>query len=241
MEVSLALSQMTTVYNRKYLSPATLEEASMATVKKIFPLVLLGLASIPAWGQAGKNPPSNTPQVVEAPRVTPAGSEPVAQPVDPKTYLIGPEDVLHIEVYGDQNLTRFVPVRPDGKITMPFVGDIQAEGLTPERLNAQLKEALSEYIQSPQVTITVAAVNSKSFTVTGRVNRAGRWPLVTPTRVFDAIGLAGGFQEFANDKNIQIIRGNQRLTFNYKDFVKGKKEALDQNVWLQNGDTIVVK
>ena len=77
--------------------------------------------------------------------------------------------------------------------------------------------------------------------MTGRVNRVGKWPLVTPIRVFDAIGLAGGFQDFANQKNIQIVRGAQRLNFNYKDYVKGKKEALDQNIWLQNGDTVVVK
>jgi polysaccharide export outer membrane protein len=231
---------MTTVYNRKYLSPATLEEASMATAKRIFAIGLLGMASIPAWGQAGKNPPTTNPQGFDAPRVTTAAAD-SAQPVDPKTYLIGPEDVLKIEVFRDADMTRALSVRPDGKITLPLIGDLQAADLTPERLGVQIKEALSQFENSPQVTIEVLAVNSKSFMVTGRVNRSGRWPLVTPTRIFDAIGLAGGFQEFANDKNVQIIRGNQRLTFNYKDYVKGKKEALDQNILLQNGDTIVVK
>jgi len=213
----------------------------MATAKKIFPYVVLALVCIPAWGQAGKNPPANNPQVYDAPRVTNAGADPTAQPVDPRTYLIGPEDVLHLEVFRDNDMTRTVNVRPDGKITMPLIGDIQAEGLTPERLGAQIKEALAQYMNSPQVTVSVLAVNSKSFTVTGRVNRVGKWPLVTPLRVFDAIGLAGGFQDFADEKNIQIVRGAQRLSFNYKDFVKGKKEALDQNIWLQNGDTVVVK
>ena len=113
--------------------------------------------------------------------------------------------------------------------------------MTPERLGVQVKEALSQFMNNPEVTISVMQVNSKSFTVTGKVNRAGRWPLVTPIRVFDALGLAGGFQDFADEKNIQIIRGAERLTFNYKDYVKGKKEALDQNIWLQNGDTILVK
>ncbi|MGH9645911.1 MAG: polysaccharide biosynthesis/export family protein [Bryobacteraceae bacterium] len=89
--------------------------------------------------------------------------------------------------------------------------------------------------------ISVMAVNSKSFTITGKVNKAGRVPLVTPLRIFDALGLAGGFQDFADEKHIQIIRGAQRLTFNYKDYLKGKKEAVDQNIWIQNGDTIVVK
>ncbi len=213
----------------------------MATAMKIFPLVLLTATCIPAWGQGGKNLPPTIPQVVDTPKVTTTGTDPSAQPVDPKTYLIGPEDVLHIEVFRDQDMTRSVNVRPDGKITMPLIGDIQAEGLTPERLTATMKEALSQFNKSPEVTISVWQINSKSFTVTGRVNRVGKWPLVTPIKVFDAIGLAGGFQDFANQKNIQIIRGAQRLSFNYKDYVKGKKEALDENIWLQNGDTVYVK
>jgi polysaccharide export outer membrane protein len=173
--------------------------------------------------------------------VTTAGTDPSAQPVDPKSYLIGPEDVLRIEVFRDQEMSRAVNVRPDGKITLPLIGDLQAENLTPERLTAQIKEALAQFETSPEVTVSVLSVNSKNFTVSGRVNKVGRWPLVTPVRVFDAIGLAGGFQEFANEKDIQIVRGSERLKFNYKDYLKGKKEALDQNIWLQNGDTVVVK
>ena len=214
----------------------------MATAKKIFPFVVLGLLCVPVWGQGGKNPPPTGPAVFDAPRVTTEGATTGVQPVDPKSYLIGPEDVLRIEVYRDPDLSRVVNVRPDGKITMPYVGDLQAEGLTPERLTAQLKEALGIVIKSPEVSVSVLAVNSKSFTITGKVNRVGRFPLVTPIRVFDAIGLSGGFQEFANQKSIQIVRpGSKSLYFNYKDFLKEKKEAKDQNIWLQNGDTIVVK
>ena len=232
---------MTKVYNRKYL-PATLEEKSMATAKNKIPFILLALACIPAWGQSGKNAPqNNNPQVFDAPRVTTAGADPVAQAVDPRTYLIGPEDVLRIEVFRDADMSRAVNVRPDGKITLPLVGDLQAEGLTPERLTAQVKEALSQFMNSPEVTISVLQVNSKSYVVTGKVNRTGKYPLITPLRIFDALGLSGGFQDFANTKNITIVRGGQRLTFNYNDYVKGKKEALDQNIWIQNGDTILVK
>jgi len=173
--------------------------------------------------------------------VTAAGTEPSAQPIDPKSYLIGPEDVLRIEVFRENDLSRPVNVRPDGKITLQLLGDVQAEGLTPERLAAQIKEAYSQYINTPDVIVSVLAVNSKSFTVSGRVNKVGRWPLVTPVHVFDAIGLAGGFQEFANQKDVQIIRGSQRLKFNYNDYLKNKKEAVDQNILLQNGDTVVVK
>ena len=214
----------------------------MATAKKKFPFALLVLACIPVWGQAGKTvAPNNGPQVFDAPKVTTAGTEPVAQPVDPRNYLIGPEDILRIEVFRDQDLSRVVNVRPDGKITMPLIGDIQAEGLTPERLTVQLKEALSQFMNNPEVTISVIAVNSKYFTLTGKVNRSGRVPLVTPIRVFDAIGMAGGFQDFADEKHIQIVRGTQRLNFNFKDYVKGKKEAVEQNILIQSGDTILVK
>jgi polysaccharide biosynthesis/export protein len=231
-----------TVYNKKYLTPgAPPEEAKMAKATRFYSFILLGLACVPVWAQSGKNTPPPGPQVFDAPRVTAAGTDPSAQPIDPKSYLIGPEDVLRIEVYREDALSRAVNVRPDGKITLQLLGDMQAEGLTPERLASQIKEAYSQYIKTPDVIVSVLAVNSKSFTVSGRVNKVGRWPLVTPVRVFDAIGLAGGFQEFANDKDVQIVRGSQRLKFNYRDYVKGKKEALDQNIWLMNGDTVVVK
>jgi polysaccharide biosynthesis/export protein len=213
----------------------------MATARKISPFVMLALACVPAWGQAGKNAPQNNPQVFDKPAVTAVGNEAIPQAVNPSTYLIGPEDVLKVEVYQNDQLSRLVNVRPDGKITLLLIGDVQAEGLTPERLTAQVKEAYTQTIIEPQVTISVMAVNSKSFTITGKVNRGGKFPLVTPMRVFDALGLSGGFQDFANQKDITIVRGAQRLSFNYKDYLKGKKKALDQNIWLQNGDTISVK
>ena len=212
----------------------------MATATKSFCTVLIALACLPAWGQAGKTTNPNTPQVFDAPRVTTAAAD-SAQPVDPKSYLIGPEDVLKVEVYQNAELSRLVNVRPDGKITLLLVGDVQAEGLTPERLTVAVKEAYARYINTPEVTISVMAVNSKSIMVTGKVNRTGKWPLVMPLRVSDAISLAGGLQDWADDKKIVIMRGNDRLYFNYKDFVKGKKDAVNQNVLLQNGDTVYVK
>jgi len=213
----------------------------MATANKRISLVLMALACIPAWGQTSKNATQNVPQVFDKPGITAVGNEPMAQGVDPRSYLIGPDDVLKIEVFRDPDLSRLVNVRPDGKITLLLIGDLQAEGLTPERLTAQVKEAYSDKLVNPEVTISVMAVNSKSVVMTGKVNRTGKFPLVTPIRVFDALGLAGGFQDFANTKKITIVRGGQRLFFNYNDYVKGKKEALDQNIWLQNGDTILVK
>jgi len=157
--------------------------------------------------------------------------------VDPKTYVIGPEDVLSISVFHEQDLTRMEAVRPDGKVTMPLIGDMQAEGLTPERFRAQLKQALSTYINSPDVTITIMAVNSKRYTIAGQVMRAGPVALVLPTHVFDALSSVG-FRDFANVKKIVILRGTERIKFNYNDVLHGKH--LEQNILLQPGDTIYV-
>ena len=176
---------------------------------------------------------------VEAPKVLPdsIGKDNTGAAVDPKSYVIGAEDVLYISVFHEQELTRAVSVRPDGKITMPLIGDMQAEGLTPERFGAQLKQALSTFINAPDVTITVSQVNSKSYTVAGEVMRPGRMPLVLPTKVFDALNNAG-FRDFANKKKVVIIRGPKRIPFNYNEVLKGKK--LEQNIFIEPGDTIYV-
>jgi polysaccharide biosynthesis/export protein len=182
-------------------------------------------------------PPPEKPS--EAPKTLPNSVGPDTPPaaVDLKAYVVGPEDVLYVSVFNEAQLTRAVSVRPDGKITMPLIGDMQAAGLTPERLNAQMKQALSTFINNPDVTITVAQVNSKRYTVTGGVMRPGLYPLVLPTKVFDALS-SSGFRDFANMRKIVIIRGDQRIKFNYKDVLHGKH--LDQNIFLEPGDTIYV-
>jgi polysaccharide biosynthesis/export protein len=158
--------------------------------------------------------------------------------VDPKTYVIGAQDILMIKVWREQDFTGPYTVRPDGKITIPLVGDVQASGLTPERLSEQLKQGLSDYIHSPDVSVSLQTVNSKKFFITGEVNRPGEYTLATPTKVFDALSNAGGFRDFANKKKIIVIRGAERIKFNYQDILKGK--GLEQNIFLENGDTIVV-
>jgi polysaccharide biosynthesis/export protein len=182
-------------------------------------------------------PPPEKPS--EAPKTLPnsVGPDTPSAAVDLKAYVIGPEDVLYVSVFHEPELTRAASVRPDGKITMPLIGDMQAAGLTPERLNAQMKQALSTYMNNPDVTITVAQVNSKRYTVTGGVMRPGLYPLVLPTKVFDALS-SSGFRDFANMKKIVIIRGDKRIKFNYKDVLHGKH--LDQNIFLEPGDTIYV-
>jgi polysaccharide export outer membrane protein len=158
--------------------------------------------------------------------------------VDPKTYVIGAQDILSIKVWREQDFTGFYTVRPDGKITIPLIGDVQASGLTPERLGDQLKQGLSNYINSPDVSVSLQTVGSKKFYITGEVNRPGEYVLAVPTKVFDALSNSGGFRDFANKKKIIIIRGADRLKFNYQDILRGKN--LEQNILLENGDTVVV-
>jgi polysaccharide export outer membrane protein len=197
-------------------------------------------ASVLAVAQAQSKPPAAVPdKPPEAPKTLPnsVNADTTGAPIDPKTYVIGPEDVLLITVFREPDLTGAVGVRPDGKITKPLIGDMQAAGLTPERLAGQLKQAFSTYINSPDVQVTVAQVNSKRYTIAGEVLRPGPYPLVLPTKVFDALSSVG-FKDFANTKKIKIMRGDKRIQFNYNDVVKGKH--LEQNIFLEPGDIIYV-
>lgn len=192
------------------------------------------LVSIPAVAQNQAPPASRS----DASAAAPVKSDSASPAVDPKTYVIGAQDVLMIKVWREMDFTGPYTVRPDGKISMPLVGDVQASGLTPERLGEQLKQALSNFINSPDVSVSLQTVGSKKFYITGEVNRAGEYTLATPTKVFDALSNAGGFRDFANKKKIIIIRGTERIKFNYQDILKGKN--LEQNIFLENGDTVVV-
>jgi len=199
-------------------------------------LVLCGSLCAQAQQQPAQRETEPARPAAEAPRESLADAPPAA--VDPRTYIIGPEDILLIRVWREPEHSGLVTVRPDGKITLPLIGDIQAAGLTPDKLDAAVTEALSRYINNPDVIVSVQAVRSKRYYVTGEVNRPGAYPLVTPVTVLEALTLAGGFRDFANKKNITILRGNQRLRFNYNDVIKGKN--LSQNIVLQHGDYIIV-
>jgi polysaccharide biosynthesis/export protein len=162
--------------------------------------------------------------------------------LDPRTFVIGPEDILAIRVWRDPEVSGQVMVRPDGKITLQLLGEIQAAGLTPEGLTQQIFEGLSKLkktIDKSEVTVTVQTVNSRKYYIQGEVYRAGQFPLLVPTTVLEALGNSGGFREFANQKKVVILRkGGQRFHFNYKEVIAGKK--LDQNILLQPGDQIIV-
>jgi polysaccharide export outer membrane protein len=195
-----------------------------------------------AGGAAAQAPRPATgsapPAASNVPGAPPVSPENGGLAVDPTSYVIGVQDQLYVRVWREPDFTAPYAVRPDGKITLPLIGDVQASGLTPERLSAQLKQGLSDYINNPDVTVSVTQVNSKKYSITGEVLRPGEFPLAVPIKVFDALSNAGGFREFANKKKIIIIRGSERLKFNYNDIIKGKN--LDQNIQLQNGDTVIV-
>jgi polysaccharide biosynthesis/export protein len=162
---------------------------------------------------------------------------------DPAHYVIGPLDVLVIKVWGQTNLSGPVDVTPDGTISMPLIGDVKADGLTKEQLKDAIATKLGDFLNSPEVDVQVARINSKRFFVYGGVGHQGEFQLVRPTTVMDAMSSVGGFRDFSNTKKIRIQRvlpdGTiKEFKFNYKDVSKGKN--MGQNIPLQNGDRIFV-
>lgn len=157
-------------------------------------------------------------------------------------YVIGSDDVLDINVWKEPDFSRRVPVRPDGKISLPVLNDMQAAGLTPLQLAAVITEMLRKYVAQPQVTVVVEAINSKRVFILGEVTHAGPTPLLPNMTVLQALSVAGGFTQFANLKGIYVLRnenGKQnRYPFNYKEAIKGG--VMKQNITLKPGDTIVV-
>jgi polysaccharide export outer membrane protein len=162
----------------------------------------------------------------------------VSAPVDPKSYVIGTEDIIAIRVWREPELSGGHAVRPDGRITLPLIGEVVAAGLTPEKLAERLNQAFSEVLKKPQVMVSLHQVNSKKYFITGEINRSGSFPLITPITVLEALSNAGGFREFANTKKIIIWRGGKRIDFNYKDVIQGKK--LEQNIYVEPNDHIIV-
>ena len=157
-------------------------------------------------------------------------------------FVIGQNDVLDISVWKEPDISRKVPVRPDGKISLPLLNDIQAAGLTPMQLQTQITEKLKKFLTEPQVTVIVAEINSRRIYMLGEINRPGAYPLLPNMTVLQAISGAGGFTQFANSSKIRVLRmenGKQlSLNFHYKDVIQGKN--IDQNIVLKPGDSIVV-
>jgi len=156
-------------------------------------------------------------------------------------YVIGPEDVLHISVWKETELTTTLPVRPDGKISLPLLDDVQASGLTPKQLAASVTEKLKKYIADPHVTVVVNQINSKRIYLVGEVLHVGAMAMLPNMTVLQALSSAG-LNQFANTKRIYVLRTEngrqQKLPVDYRRLVKG--EQIEQNYVLQPGDTIVV-
>jgi polysaccharide export outer membrane protein len=157
-------------------------------------------------------------------------------------YLIGPDDVLDVSVWKEPDVSLVVPVRPDGRISLPLINDVQASGLSPEQLAAAVTEKLRKFLTDPKVTVIVTAINSQRVFVVGEVLRAGAFPLLPGMTVLQALSSAGGFTTFADVKKIHVLRlheGKQiELPFNYREVLKGDRP--EQNINLEPGDTIVV-
>lgn len=171
----------------------------------------------------------------------PVHSTPAVVDVDP-AYKIGPQDVLRVDVWKEPEISRTLPVRPDGKVSLPLLNDVQAAGLTPVQLASKIADGLKKYITNPQVTVGVTEINSRRIFVTGEVTKPGAFSLLPNMTVLQALSSSGGFTQFARLKNIYILRtedGKQvKHPFNYKEAVSGKHP--EQNIILEGGDVIVV-
>jgi len=211
------------------------------SVYRVLPVVILmGLIAVPARAVQDTEKPTGGAQS------TAEGSE-VKEPTQPKPaakeaeYVIGPQDELDVSVWKEPDLSRKVPVRPDGKISLPLLNDVQAAGLTPTQLADSIKEMLRKYVTQPQVTVIVTAMNSQRVFVLGEVNRPGAIQLLSGMTIIQAIASSGSFTQFANEKKIYVLRnegGKQnRYPFNYKAAVRGDTS---QNIILKPGDTIIV-
>src|SRR5215831_11866324 len=204
-------------------------------------LLWMGLTATNLWSQSsGTKPAAAT--TVNSESANAAKSPDTAQSSNvPSDYIIGADDTLHISVWKEPDLSETLPVRPDGKISMPLLNDITAAGLTPLELKDSITEKLKKYVSDTRVTVVVTAMNSRRIFVTGEVNHSGPISLLPHMTVLQALAQAG-FTQFANPKATYLLRtqdGKQtKLPFNYKDVVKGNHP--EQNIELKPGDTIVV-
>jgi polysaccharide biosynthesis/export protein len=174
--------------------------------------------------------------------VAKAPDAPVRAATNDPSYTIGPQDMLDVNVWKEPDVSRTVQVRPDGKISLPLLDDIQAAGLTPKQLTDSVTEGLRKYIENPEVTVIVTQINSLRVYLIGQVTRPGAYPLLPGMTILQAISSGGGLAQFANRKKIYLMRTENgtptKYPFNYKDVIEGRKP--EQNLPLKPGDTIVV-
>jgi polysaccharide export outer membrane protein len=198
------------------------------------------LLSSMLWAQEKSGPAAIDANSNTAPS---SDSVPAAPKPHDDNFVIGNDDVLAINVWKEPDISRSVPVRSDGKISLPLVGEVQAAGRTPLKLEQDIAAKLKSFIGEPEVTVIVQQINSQKFSILGQVNRPGSYAITDSATVLEAIALAGGFRDFAKQKSIYVLRqsadgAQSRISFNYKEVVKGQNPG--QNIKLQPHDTIVV-
>src|SRR3974390_843314 len=207
---------------------------------KGFVFVIAILLSLPTHGQNVRNQAVTTSTDQKPDSESAKGSSPVSATAE-ESYRIGPQDVLQIDVWKEPEVTRTIPVRPDGKISLPLLNDVQAAGLTAMQLAGSIREGLTKFLTNPQVTVTVTQINSMRVFLTGEVTRPGAIPLLPNMTILQAVS-TGGFTQFARLNSIYVLRvenGRQvKYPFHYKDVVKGKRA--EENILLKPGDVIVV-
>ena len=206
--------------------------------------VLSAMVALSAMAQEPKKTTDTPPgESVSASKGAQPASGQSGSQVDNKTYVIGGNDVLDIDVWKEKEISRAIPVRPDGKISLPLIGEIQASGMTPLQLQDDITQRLKGFLANPEVTVIVADPRSHHFNMVGQVAKPGAYPLTESMTVLDGIVLAGGFRDFAKQTKIYVLRvmadgTRAKLPFNYKDAIKGKNPQ--NNIALKPGDTIVV-
>jgi polysaccharide export outer membrane protein len=206
-------------------------------------LVIAG-ASSPCAAQAQPaRPNTDAARAATAPATPPPGPVVAAPGVNmPAEYTIGADDVLSVIFWRDKELTADVSVRPDGKISLPLLNDVQATGLTPAQLRDRIVEESKKYVEDPNVTVVVKEIRSRRVFITGEVRKPGPYPLTAPTTVLQMISIAGGLADYAKVEKITVVRIENgkpvSFRFNYKQVIEGKKLA--QNIELKPGDTIVI-
>jgi polysaccharide biosynthesis/export protein len=210
--------------------------------------LLIAGASMPCAAQTPTQPPPADTAAARAAATAAAAAKPPAPVVAapgvtmPAEYTIGADDVLSIIFWRDKELTADVTVRPDGKVSLPLLNDVQATGLTPSQLRDRIVEESKKYVEDPNVTVVVKQINSRKVFITGEVRKPGPVPLTGPTTVLQLLSISGGLADYAKPDKITIVRIENgkpvSFKFNYKEVIEGKKLA--QNIELKPGDTVIV-
>lgn len=226
----------------------TVKSRSKTTAKVVAAAAaLVAVVLVPSFalGQGSPSAAVRTDPKAEAAKPTAAANPdaPTGGIVPPADYVIGPEDVLSIVYWREKDMTTDVTVRPDGKITLPLLDEIAAAGLTPTELRDRLTTASKRYLEDPNVTVGVKAINSRKVFITGEVSKPGAYPIIASMSVIQLIAMAGGLKEYADGSNVTVIRTENGKPVSYRFDYKGvasRKVSLSTLIQLKPGDTVIV-